>query len=49
MAFEGCQKIYQVTFNSELSVTDSARSISKYMLLPKVFFYKFGVTLNVHE
>ena len=32
-----------------LLVTDNARSISKHMLLLKVFLYSLGVTLNVHK
>ena len=52
MAFEVYHKteqVEQVIFNRELLVTDNARSISKHMLLLKVFLYSLGVTLNVHE
>ena len=35
--------------NRELLVTDNARSISKHMLLLKVFLYSLGVTLKVYE
>ena len=47
MAFEVYHKI--VISNWELLVTDNARSISKHMLLLKVFLYALGVTLNVYE
>ena len=36
-------------FNWELLVTDNAQSISKHMLLFKVFLYSLGVILNAHE
>ena len=49
MAFEVYHKKNQVIFNWELLLTDNARSISKHMLLLKVFLYSLGVTLNVHE
>ena len=47
MAFEVYHKI--VISNWELLVTDNAGSISKHMLLLKVFLYSLGVTLNVYE
>ena len=43
MAFEVYHKTNQVIFNLELLVTDNARSISKHMLLLKVFLYSSGV------
>ena len=49
MAFEVYRKIDQVIFKRELLVADNAGSISKYMLLLKVFPYSLGVTLNVRE
>ena len=42
-------KIDQVIFNWELLITENARSISKHMLLLKVFLYPLQVTLIVHE
>ena len=47
--FQSYHKIDQVIFNWELLVTDNARSISKHMLLLKVFLDSLGVTLNVRE
>ena len=50
MAFEVYHKIDQVIFFKwEFLVTNNARSISKRMLLLKVFPYSLGVTLNVCE
>ena len=49
MTFEVYQKINQAIFNWELLVTDNAQSVSKHMLLLKVFLYSLGVTLDVHE
>ena len=48
MVFEVYHKIDQVILNWELLVADNARSISKHMLLLKVFLYSLGVTLSVH-
>ena len=47
--FKVYRKIVQVIFNRELLVTDNAGSISKHMLLLKVFPYLLVVTLNVRE
>ena len=49
MAFEVSHKIDQVIFKWELLATDNAESISKHMLLFKVFPYSLGVTLNVRK
>ena len=49
MTFEVYRKIDQVIVNRELLITENARSISKHMILFKVFFYSLGVMLNVHE
>ena len=48
MAFE-IRKIDQVILTENFLITDNARSISKHVLLLKVFFYSLGVTLNVPE
>ena len=39
MAFEVYRKINQVIFTWELLATENARSISKHMLLLKIFLY----------
>ena len=47
--FEFYHKIDQFIFNWELLETDITRRVSKHEFLLKVFFYSFGVRLNVHE
>ena len=49
VAFGVNHKIDQGIFNWELLVTDNAQSISRHMLLLKIFLYSLGVALNVHE
>ena len=49
MAFEVYNKKHQVIFNWELLVTNIEQSISKHIILLKVFVNSLVVMLNVHK